>query len=395
MVEKKVCCGCGSCAVACGYSCIQMVMDEEGFFFPYVDKKKCVECGLCEKACPLLNEMPKSEPIECYSVLNKNNEVWKRSTSGGAFSLICDALPNDVWVCAATMDEENNVVHEILPKEDIGCFRKSKYVQSDLKDNFSRIRRLLQDNKSVLFCGTPCQVSALKAYLRRDYDGLITIDLACHGVGSPKIFKEYLREIEKEENKAIKEVAFREKKKKWGSLKEYGFLVVFEDGSKLLRFDDLYNNAFLQSLVVRDSCIGCQYKNIARVGDITLADYKDMFVSLYGRKVEKKNRSTVLLNSEKGQQIFKLIGKENADVLQVSWKQAVYKNWPLQKKMIMDEADQERRKEFFEKYGQGNNLKVLLKKYTRRRKFWEICLECIPEKIRAFIKVRILRRGVV
>ena len=51
-ILKEDCCGCSACAQACPNSCINMILDEEGFWYPIIDKKKCINCKKCENVCP-------------------------------------------------------------------------------------------------------------------------------------------------------------------------------------------------------------------------------------------------------------------------------------------------------------------------------------------------------
>ena len=43
------------------------------------------------------------------------------------------------------------------------------------------VKDCLKNGQQVLFTGTPCQIAGLYAYLHKDYDNLLTLDLACHG----------------------------------------------------------------------------------------------------------------------------------------------------------------------------------------------------------------------
>ena len=68
----------------------------------------------------------------------------------------------------------------------------SKYVQSDLSGIYSRVKSELKSGRNVLFSGTGCQVAGLRSFLGKDFDNLITVDIVCHGVPSPKLFEKYL-----------------------------------------------------------------------------------------------------------------------------------------------------------------------------------------------------------
>ena len=40
------CYGCGVCAVSCGKKIINIRLNEDGFYAPYIDEpEKCMECG--------------------------------------------------------------------------------------------------------------------------------------------------------------------------------------------------------------------------------------------------------------------------------------------------------------------------------------------------------------
>ena len=61
LISKEKCCGCYSCYNVCPKKAINMVEDELGFKYPYIDDQKCIGCNMCIKACPILNN--KETPI--------------------------------------------------------------------------------------------------------------------------------------------------------------------------------------------------------------------------------------------------------------------------------------------------------------------------------------------
>jgi coenzyme F420-reducing hydrogenase beta subunit len=67
----------------------------------------------------------------------------------------------------------------------------SKYVQSDTNNSFKLAKLDLENGKTVLFSGTPCQIAGLKSFLRKEYENLYTIDLICHGTPSQLILEKY------------------------------------------------------------------------------------------------------------------------------------------------------------------------------------------------------------
>ena len=42
---------------------------------------------------------------------------------------------------------------------------------------YRQVQKKLKEGYKVLFTGTPCQVNALKLFLKEDYDNLILVDL--------------------------------------------------------------------------------------------------------------------------------------------------------------------------------------------------------------------------
>ena len=72
-----------------------MQTDNEGFKYPVVDKTKCVNCRLCEKVCPILNKTHNVFPNTAYVVRNKNSEIVRSSTSGGAVTAFSKEIINN------------------------------------------------------------------------------------------------------------------------------------------------------------------------------------------------------------------------------------------------------------------------------------------------------------
>src|SRR5665648_612202 len=97
--------------------------------------------------------------------------------------------------------------------DDLGKFRKSKYVQSEIGMSFTQAKQLLNDGKKVLFSGTPCQIAGLKTFLRKPYDNLITVDSVCHGVPSHIMFDKYKAFMERSYKDTITAIDFRNKRK--------------------------------------------------------------------------------------------------------------------------------------------------------------------------------------
>ena len=116
-----------------------------------------------------------------------------QSSSGGIFILLCEYIISIGGIVCGALYDKNFVVKHSFARtlDECKAFQDSKYV-SDIRGIYPKIKSILKSNIPVLFSGTPCQVAGLKLYLRKDYNNLYTVDLVCHGVPSPLIFKDYL-----------------------------------------------------------------------------------------------------------------------------------------------------------------------------------------------------------
>lgn len=306
--SKSDCMGCTACFSVCPTACITMQQDSEGFQYP-VSSDACIECGLCERICPIANPAEKgiTHDQKAYAALSNDYSIWHRSASGGAFSEICLAWGDDKTIVVGAAWNGLYVHHICI--EGVGNIAplcKSKYVASSLENVFSEIKNFLQKDRKVIFCGTPCQIAGLKAFLRKKYVNLLTIDLICHGVGSPSVFNTSVDVIGKQFGVKVNSYEFRAKRK----VHETDYLQLIgteEDGVRFL-IKDQYIQLFLSQLCLRPSCgQNCKFRDIKREGDITLADFKglwDVFPDLIG---SKKNYSTIVSNSSMGDEVVDLL----------------------------------------------------------------------------------------
>lgn len=144
-----------------------MAPDDEGFVYPEINQELCIDCGKCRKVCAFQNGFNKSSNLEtpgAYGIKHINDDVRNNSSSGGAFTGISDYILSEKGVvCGVGFNEKMEVIHDFATTKDERNFlRGSKYVQSELKDIFPEIKRMLLDSQKVLFSGTPCQVAGLR-----------------------------------------------------------------------------------------------------------------------------------------------------------------------------------------------------------------------------------------
>ena len=266
------CCGCAACCNRCPTGAITMRPDDEGFLYPYVDQAKCIECGACRQTCPIITP-PKKHSVKtivgCYTA---DPDEQKSGSSGAFFSLLGEHfLSSGGLVCGAVFDRNFKVRHMLTEqRRDLASIRGTKYVQSETGTVFSEIREKLKAGKSVLFCGTPCQAAGLKKYLGKDYKGLLCVDIVCHGVPSPAVWQQYLRE--KFAGRKIAEINFRDKSH--GTEEQHITFHMEDDGIVSEKSaENLYMKGFLRNFYVRPSCFRCRFKGFDRCTDLTIGDY--------------------------------------------------------------------------------------------------------------------------
>lgn len=308
--EKKDCTGCSACYSICPKGAIIMVQDEKGFKYPLINKEKCVNCGMCVKVCPIKNSnKTQIENQKVYAAKNKSLNIRLKSSSGGAFEELAKYIIQEKNGCVfgVAFDEEKRAKHiKIEDVEQIKLLQTSKYVQSDVNNTYEEVRNELLKDRYVLYSGTPCQIAGLLNTLRSiiNKEKLITCDIVCHGVPSPKILNDYQRFFEKKYKSKIKNINFRYKNEK----EPQNFLVQFEGGKKYIKklSKDIYYKLFIRNFTLRESCFNCKFSNTNRVSDITLGDFWGIKKTINNFD-DNKGVSLVILNTNKGKDIFENI----------------------------------------------------------------------------------------
>lgn len=318
---KNECCGCTACFSICPVKCITMEPDEEGFVYPVIDTAKCINCGSCDNICPIKNTKENEESCandNAYAIQCKNPIILNKSTSGGFFTPLAQYVLNmDGVVFGVGYDENLKIVHkEAKQVNQVVEFCGSKYVQSDLKTTFKKIRQYLNSNTTVLFSGTPCQVEGLLSYLKKTYQNLITVDLICHGTPSPLLWEKYVDYQESKFSSKIKDINFRHK--------TYGYhsgamRLVFESGkvySGSARIDYMLK-PFFSEISSRPSCYACSFKKKFHLSDFTI--YDCWSAEKLNSQIQDKDLgfTNLMINSQKGKEVFECI-RDQFFVYQVS-----------------------------------------------------------------------------
>lgn len=303
-ITQNHCAGCGACALSCPTKAIEIVKNAKGELVPEINKRLCVKCNICKTTCPQNNPPEFLYPQKCYVAWSKNSSDLLYSASGGIGATFMRYVIGENGVAYGCDYDKNLDLLHFPIKDEHGLLRSqsSKYSQSKSYNTFAEIKNELIHNKLVLFIGTPCQVSALKKYLKQEYQSLITIDLVCHGTPPNEYLKEHLNNISNE--KVVSKVRFR------GEFDQK--LTVWSNDSIIYQknhVDDIYFNAFYQNMISMDSCFFCQYAKPKRVSDITIGDFWGLG-TLQKIKKQSDRPSAILINSQKGQDFFETV-KEN------------------------------------------------------------------------------------
>ena len=294
--DKSQCCGCGACAQRCPVSCITMREDENGFLYAQVDVDACVDCHACEQVCPFLNRQDSQDPVVCLAAANPDEAQRTNASSGGLFMMLATrVIEQGGVVFGARFNDAWDVVHDAAQTlEDFTPFCTSKYVQSTIGDSYRRAKGFLQQGRMVMFTGTPCQIAGLRLFLGEPQERLIAVEVACHGVPSPGVWRIWLKKCSG--GKAIQRVNFRDKSTGWR-----GYSVLIGE-SRRHHDDDDYMVTFLDNYNLRLSCFNCPSKNGSSGADITLADLWgcDRILS---RRDDNKGMSAVIVRSDKGRRL--------------------------------------------------------------------------------------------
>lgn len=332
LIEKKDCCGCSACVQKCPKHCISLDEDNEGFLYPKIDTTTCVDCGLCEKVCPVINRGVTRKPLNVYAAKNKDKDKRELSSSGGLFIALAERVIADGGVVFGVVFDECWEAHHVAAStiEEIVPMMRSKYIQSRTENTFNEVEQYLKQGRQVMYTGTSCQIAGLKKFLRKDYENLLTVDIICHGVPSPGVWRKYIEEeICKSARSAatgkntvlnrslkpmsvIADISFREKSRSGFDWQKFGFVVWKKSAVKggqnsVLSSYELheapYMRGFLNDLYLRPSCYACPAKGGSSGADITIADYwgiKKIMRTFYDRS----GVGLAIVYTVKGQRFF-------------------------------------------------------------------------------------------
>lgn len=313
--HNEKCSACSACVSVCPTNAILMLQDDKGFIYPKINEVKCVNCGLCGRVCQCFFgvETSEKEP-SAYAVWHFDDKIRSKSQSGGLFYGLAETILNDGGIVygAALSDDFEVKQIRVNAINALHRLQGSKYVQSDVDNSFKLVIDDLTIGKTVLYSGTSCMIDGLKRLLTQkgiDDANLYTCDLICHGVPSPKIFKDRIANLQSKYK--LTSVNFRDKKFGWNShIESYHF----QDNSTV--FEKFYTEIYYSHLAFRDSCFGCSYSKLSsKVSDITMADFWGIKAILPNIIDDNKGISLCICHSEKGRS---LLNRSKLQSIQVS-----------------------------------------------------------------------------
>ena len=366
--DLNCCTGCMACLAKCPHNAIEVAVNDKGFEYPHVNQALCVGCGVCKKICPQLHLKSEVKPNikKVYAAFSNNKEIRKMSSSGGLFTELASSViqAGGVIFASKLSDSCKTLKFEKCTSiDELGKFRGSKYLQSSVGTIYSDVENELKKSRKVMFIGTACQVDGLKKFLGKEYESLLTVDIICHGVPSPKLWSEYLYMLEEENNSSVEYVNFRYKKPSWT---QFSLFCRLKNGRTIIRskFDDPYLIAFLKEMSIRENCYSCPYTNTDRVGNITLADFWGYKSTSFRMRNTEKGISLVLINSERGMEYFNQI-KDHISFIEKGLKEAISGNRslkePWKKNPLADK--------FWNAYLTNNDLKETFERFCRPYRF--------------------------
>ena len=294
-----------------------MVWNQYGFLEPEVNTDTCIDCGMCLRQCPALEETHKEDknnntPAAYGAWMKDEDIILRQSSSGGIFTVLARSILNEGGIVFGVVwqNPDTAVFTTAETEDELAEMRGSKYVQAIVGNIYRQVKQELQKGRKVLFSGMPCQVYALKKYLKTPQENLLTVDIFCHGVPSRLILQKYIQEEEaRQNNKAIK-IAMREKTEGWRQ-GYFHMALYYSDGSRnsYRANEDSFIQLFMSDIMLNNSCYQCPHRSNRRPGDLSICDYWG--VTLYHPEwPQHQGISGITVNTTKGEKILNTIKEQ-------------------------------------------------------------------------------------
>lgn len=386
-LPTTTCTGCSACMNTCSVGAISMTEHTDGFLYPRIDDEKCIKCGQCMKACHALSFESFKQPSECYAAQLNDRSVLKASTSGGLFYALAESILSEhgaVYACNYD-DDYNAFIQRFDAVEQIAPVHGSKYVWSDSSLSYPLVKKDLDDGKTVLYTGLPCQIAGLRKYLKKDNENLFTVDVLCGGAPSPYAFQRYLDTLTDKEGRKNLRFQFRDKEKNGSGV----CCTYYVNGVK--HYENFLENSFYfafcskSRISWRESCYTCNYKSLKRASDMSIGDYWG--VEKYHSEFKPKDGvSVVMINTDQGKRLFEKI-KDSVKYVRSEAVYAIERNSLVKEPAEGHHKMPENRGAFFEEL-RRSDWDTVDKKYlgSRHKLMKKQKLTQIPKKLLRMLK---------
>lgn len=323
--------------------------DKEGFLQPHIDADTCIKCNKCVKTCPIVIPIKIGKDIDpkVYAAINRDEGIRMKSSSGGMFYALAKWTIEQGGVVFGAAFEKYHLKHQYAETlAEVEKMMGSKYIQSEIGNSYKEAMQFLNAGRWVLFSGTPCQIAGLKRYLGKEYEKLLTIDLLCHGVPSPKIWETYMeRTLRALKAKDVKDIRFRIKREDLSAPLNFFFFFFFLDENNVWQefceycYDNLYFSYFMRH-IFRSSCYKCPFRLMeTSYADFTIGDCWNCEIN-HPNMFDNKGISTIILHTLKAQDVYTqikrgfIIEEEDVSVMQRRYKDAKIEEQEEEKKRL-------------------------------------------------------------
>ena len=156
----RECTSCQMCAAVCSHNAINIKLNEDGFYRPYVNTDKCTDCGLCTKVCYKFNPEVKVttkdglNKLIVRSAQNRSDSLLRKVTSGGVADALAKELLKLGYVCIGVIynDDNHRAEHVVASTAtETDAFRGSKYIQAYSYDAFKYFVNNARTTKFAIF----------------------------------------------------------------------------------------------------------------------------------------------------------------------------------------------------------------------------------------------------
>ena len=292
-----------------------------------------------------------------YAAFIKDKTTLLNSSSGGMFTALSDVFleTNNAIVCCIynpiTDEPELQLIRSKVERDNA---RGSKYIQSNAKNIYAESLKFLKENidKKILFFGTGCQAEAYIKFMRLKglKSRIITTDIICHGVPSPKIWREYISMLKNQMGgDRVTYLSFRDKRTGWRSSSSIAKIDAKEVSVKN------YKKYLYGPMTLRPSCYTCPFTKLSRDTDLTIGDFWGIEKN-YPDMMNEDGVSIVIVHSLIGAELFEHVKEK------IVWKETEISK-SLQDNLIKPTSYSPYRNVFMQYY-QKNGFQKTLKLYA-------------------------------